>query len=189
MGTLGLGGILLFNFLRKEYVMVIFLVIIAAIIGLAVRFSQPGIEIVYPEQDTELAVQDFVIKTENGEITIGVSSWEEVVSLFPAGEMLGLSTIYRPAAGDCLFTFTEDENILNKMHIDTDHYITNRGIKVGDSFSAIEKQYGMNYARVISKEKPDYFEAVYGTENNIVFQIQNNHVEKIILQHDISVQK
>lgn len=177
----------MFNFIKKEYAIVVIVIVIAAVIGLAVRFSQPGIEIVYPEQNTELAVQDFLIKTEQGDISVGVSSWEQVTALFPEGEMLGLSTIYRPAANDCLFQFTEDENILNKMHINTDYFITNRGVKVGDSFSDVQIQYGLNCATVTSKNKPDYFEAIYGGENNIVFHIQNNNVIKIIIQHNISV--
>lgn len=177
----------MFNFIKKEYAIVVIVIVIAAVIGLAVRFSQPGIEIVYPEQNTELAVQDFLIKTEQGDISVGVSSWEQVTALFPEGEMLGLSTIYRPAANDCLFQFTEDENILNKMHIITEYFITNRGVKVGDPFSDVEKRYGLNYATVTSNDKPDYFEAIYGGENNIVFHIQNNNVIKIIIQHNISI--
>lgn len=175
------------NFIKKEYTKIALLIIIAAIIGLVVRFTQPELEIDYPEQDTVLSRNDFTVNCGNGEITVGVSSWEQVTALFPGGENLGLSTIYRPPAQDCLLQFTEDENILNKMHISSDRYMTSRGVKVGDPFSVAESNYGPDYAKIMSKEKPGYFEAVYGSgnNNNIVFQVRDNKVVKIILQHEI----
>ena len=179
----------MFKAFKREYKYLTIIIIITAIIGLIVRFSQPAVEIAYPESDAILTGQDFTIKTDHSEVTIGISRWEQVISAFPEGETLGLSTIYRPAAHDCLLTFTEDENILNKMHIDSNHYVTNRGIKVGDPFSSVEASYGKNYAQLTTKAKPDYFEAVYGSGNinNIVFQVQDNKVAKIILQHEISL--
>ncbi|NLB53673.1 MAG: hypothetical protein GX808_12175 [Syntrophomonadaceae bacterium] len=177
----------MFRVLKKEYITIAVVIIITAVIGLIVRFSQPGIEIVYPEKETVLAAEDFVIETDEGDIIIGDSSWDQVTAIFPDGEMLGLSTIYRPAGSYCLFQFTEDENILTRMHIDTDYFTTSRGVKVGDPVSALEKQYGPDYATVKSKDRTDYFEMIYGGENNIVFQIQNNKVAKIILQHEISL--
>lgn len=175
------------NFIKKEYTKIAVLIIVAAVIGLVVRFTQPGIEIDYPEQDTILSMDDFTVNYGNGQVTVGVSSWDQVTALFPGGESLGLSTIYRPPAEDCLLQFTEDENILNKMHISSEHFTTSRGVKVGDAFSVAESTYGPDCAKIKSKEKPDYFEAVYGSgnNNNIVFQVQDNKVVKIVLQHDI----
>jgi len=180
----------LLNFLKREYAKIAVVVIMAAIIGLIVRFTQPGLEIDYPEQDTVLTMEDFTIKTDQGEITVGVSSWDQVTAQLPGGETLGLSTIYRPPEKDCLLQFTEDENILNKMHIFADRFVTSRGVKVTDPFSAVEVSYGPNYTQIKSKDKPDYFEAVYGSGNNnsIVFQVQDNKIVKIILQHDIYLQ-
>lgn len=175
----------MFTATRKEYLYIALIVVITGIIGLAVRFSQPEIEISYPVQETILTAEDFAFQTEDGKIIVGVSSWDEVTALFPKGNNLGLSTIYRPLGDYCLFQFTEEENILDHMNIYTDFFITSRSIRVGDSLEAVQKQYGSDYATVKSKARPDYVELIYGGENNIVFQINNDKVAKIILQHNI----
>lgn len=175
------------NARRKEYAIIAAILIVTGAIGLAVRFTQPEVVINYPAQDAVLSMDDFTIKKDSGEVIVGVSSWDQVTAVFPHGETLGLSTIYRPPAQDCLLQFTEDENILNMMHISSDNYVTSRGVKVGDSFAAAEANYGPDYAKVTRQDKLNYFEAVYGSgnKNDIVFQVQDDKVVKIILQHEI----
>ncbi len=175
------------SLLKNDNTKIILIVLIVSVIGLAVRFTQPPLCIDYPEQDTILAMEDFTVRNGNGEVTVGFSSWDEAITVFPGGESLGLSTIYRPESDNCLLQFTEEENILDKMHIYGDQLTTNRGIKIGDSFDTAEACYGPDYARVTRADRQGYFEAVYGCGNNkdIVFQVQDQKVVKIILQQGI----
>ena len=95
-----------------------------------------------------------------------------------------MSTIYRPDNLDCLLTFTEEENILHKAHINDPGLCTSRGIKLGDSMTRVVDTYGKNYASVFESGNQKDIDMVYGYDNNnsIVFQIRNNKVNKIILQ-------
>lgn len=178
------------DFSKIDYVKITLLITLFTVIGLVVLFTQPALLVDYPENDTILTAEDFIVRNDIGEITVGLSSWDQVIKVFPEGENLGMSTIYRPLSNNCLLQFTKEENILDKMHIYGDYLTTNRGIKIGDSFAEVETCYGTNYAKVTQADRPGYFEAIYGCDDNndIIFKVQDQIVEKIILQRGISRQ-
>ncbi|MBC7075461.1 MAG: hypothetical protein H5T98_05215 [Syntrophomonadaceae bacterium] len=170
------------NLQRKEYYIVLLVVAVAVIIGSAIASSRSQLEVIYPEKETVLSPQDFVIDTDLGTLYIGNSTWNEVKNIFPQGKILGMSTIYRPENLECLLTFSEDENILQKMHIDTKTISTSRGIRLEDPFARVIEAYGENCAYVRLQGETSNFDAVYGNDDNIVFQVRNGKVKRIILQ-------
>lgn len=176
------------DFSQKDYIKITLLITFFTVIGLAVLFTQPALVVDYPENDTVLTAEDFIVRNDTGEITVGLSSWDQVIGVFPGGEILGKSTVYRPLSDNCLLQFTKEENILDKMHIYGDCLTTNRGIKIGDPFSYVEDCYGPDYVKLTREDRPEYFEALYGCDNknDIVFQVQDDKVVKIIIQKGIS---
>ncbi|NLB88423.1 MAG: hypothetical protein GX790_04235 [Syntrophomonadaceae bacterium] len=173
--------------MKKEYLIILITVVLVYAFGFYIANNQDPLDIVYPNEDAILDSNDFLVEFANGKLAIGSSSWEEVVQVFPEGKMLGMSTIYSPANIDALLTFTEDENILCRLHITDPSIATSRNIKTGDSFSKVVETYGPNYASVSKRGNKDDFDAVYyckENDNSIVFQIRNNVVERIVLQND-----
>ena len=171
---------------RYQYLIVIMIVVVVYAFGFYIANHQDPLDIVYPDTDTILGKNDFLVDFSTGQLKIGISDWDEVVQVLPQGKMLGMSTIYSPENLDILLTFTEDENILCKLHISDSSIMTNRAIKVSDPFSKVVEAYGPNYASVSKKGDKDNFDAAYGADNStsIIFQIRNNLVSKIILQRD-----
>lgn len=170
---------------RREYRAIIIIVILAALIGLYVVSTRSTLNIEYPEQLLVLADSDFTLNYNGYTIQIGQTPGEKVMSIFPEGKMLGISTVFSAGTDKILFTFTEDENIVHKVHIESPNLPTSRGSQVGDSFAAVTDAYGDNYAWVNAGNRSD-FDAVYGTDNNrcIVFQVRDDKVQRIILQLD-----
>jgi hypothetical protein len=171
---------------KKQYSIVLLLVIFAVLIGLIIPSHRLKLNVSYPHENTTLTEQDFLIETNNGTLQIGCSSFDEVIALLPEGKILGMSTIYKPDNLDCLFTFTEDEDILHRIHINTPALSTSRGIKVGEPFARAIKIYGSNYAKVNLLNESDDFDAVYGTDDNIIFQVRKNNITKIIIEKSMS---
>jgi len=172
---------------KKEIFGVIVIVLVVYAFGFYISSRAPQIEIIYPEQDTILSEQDYQIETTNGIIIIGKSTWDEVIKVFPDWKNLGMSTIMRPANQGCLLTFSEDENILIKIHIDGTKLTSPRGIKVGDSYTKILEKYGNNFTQVKKVGQDRDFDMIYGLnrENSVTFKISNNIVERIIIQREI----
>jgi len=170
---------------KKEFFGVLLIVLLAVVVGLWLISDRPVVEIIKAEKEMFLDKEDFYVSTDNGTIKVGESSWEDIKKLFPGGKMLGMSTIYQSKDGDCLFTFSEDENLLVIMHIESGDYATARGIKIGDSFARISEKYGPDCARVIMPNKAEDFDLVYGGEDNIVFQIRDNVVKRIVLEKEL----
>ncbi|MDD2509740.1 MAG: hypothetical protein PHP26_11590 [Syntrophomonas sp.] len=174
---------------RKEFIAVLLIVVLSVVIGLLLINQQSELQIIRPETEMLLDKEDFYVSTDKGSIRVGESSWEEIQKLLPGGKMLGMSTIYQSKEGDCLFTFSEDENLLLIMHIEGGDFATARGIKIGDSFDKISQEYGTDCARVIMPQKAEDFDLVYGGENNIVFQIRDNVVKRIVLEKELSLKQ
>lgn len=170
---------------RKEYRAIVFIVILAALIGLYVVSTRSSLNMEYPEHFLVLADSDFTLDYDGHAIQIGETPGEKVMSIFPEGKMLGISTVFSAGTDKVLFTFTEDENIVHKVHIESPNLPTSRGSKVGDSFAAVIDAYGEDYAWVNAGNSND-FDAVYGIDNKrcIVFQVRDNQVQRIILQLD-----
>lgn len=138
----------------------------------------------YPASFCILEASDFELKIGNLMLNIGASTWKDVAQIIPNGKFLGMSTIYQPDNLDCLLTFTKEENILQKAHINDPGLCTSRGIKLGDSMPAVIEAYGKDYAMVFESKKPENLDMVYGNDNNnsIIFQIRDYKVDKVILQ-------
>ncbi|MEN6463415.1 MAG: hypothetical protein ABFC94_18860 [Syntrophomonas sp.] len=169
---------------KKEYMMV--LVLLLLILGAGLIMSSRHSELVfkYPDHPAILNTNDFSVNTGNGILEIGKSSFADVAKLYPQGRTLGMSTVYSPKNSGCLFTFSKKSNILITIHINTNQTSTFRHITLNDSFASVVKAYGKNYARVSQKGDTANFDAVYGAESSIVFQIRNNLVKKIIIQKE-----
>lgn len=173
--------------IKTQYLIIIATIILVYTFGFYIAYDQDPLDIVYPSESAILDSNDFLVEFASGKLSIGSSSWEEVMKVLPDGKILGMSTIYSPANIDILLTFTEDENILCKLHITDPDIATSRNVKIGDSFSKVVECYGPNYATVSKRGDRDYFDAVYyNDENNhsIVFQVRNNVVERIVLQNE-----
>lgn len=169
----------------REYWTVALVVTVAAIIGLTVVSSKTPLNIHYPEKLVALEDADFRLTLGDHTFQVGQTPGETIMNALPQGKMLGLSTIYSVDQSRLLFTFTENENIWHKIHIETPQLITARGSRVGDAFAAVKSRYGESYAWVDAGSEDDY-DAVYGSDNNrcIVFQVRQGLVQRIILQND-----
>lgn len=172
---------------KKGNAYVVALVIIVFAFGFYISSRHPRVEIICPEHDTMLSEEDYQINTGNGILTMGRSTWDKVTRIYPRGENLGMSTIFRPDNPDCLLTFSEDENILIKMHIDSSELKSRRGLTVGDTPLLVEKQYGKNYTLIRNTADNSEFDMIYGKnrENSITFKFRDDKVDRIIIQREI----
>ena len=66
----------------KKYLYVSLLIILVIAIAVFIGSRSPEIDTVYPEQRLKLEPQDFAINTEQGQLIVGLSSWEEALSIF-----------------------------------------------------------------------------------------------------------
>jgi hypothetical protein len=170
---------------RREIVIIVVIIVVAFCLGLSVAGSRDSLNVHYPDQFAVLDDEDFELAWRNHEIHVGSTPGETVMELYPFGYMLGISTIFSLNEDNILFTFTEEENILHKAHIENPDLPTYRGIRVSDPFDLAVEQYGEQYAWV-DNGNPDDFDAVYGSDNSrcIVFQVRNGVITRIVLQND-----
>lgn len=169
----------------KFYVVVIVVLVFA--FGFYISSRSPRVEIITPEKDTILAEQDYHVDAGNGILIMGKSSWDEVSQVYPVLKDLGMSTIFRPDRHNCLLTFSEDENILIKMHIDGDEPASPRGVRVGDFYNLVEVHYGKYFTLIKNTGNDKDFDMVYGENrsNSITFKIKNLKVNRIIVQREV----
>jgi len=138
-----------------------------------------------PAQPTILSDSDFRVSGPYGILVVGQTTREEAYKLYPQGNGLGRSGVYRPQGQDILLTFTRKENILNRIDIGVSELSTARGLKANDSFDKVIEKYGSDYTRAYVKNKPQVFDAYYGSEQYILFKVENNVVRKIIIGHPL----
>lgn len=171
--------------LKKYFIPALFIFVFLIGVGLLLSSlrQQPVSE--YPDQLSPLNNTDFVIAGTDPALQVGVSSLDEVQLQFFGGKMLGRSGVYRPAGLDALFTFTKKTNILNKLDITGPGIETSRGVAVNDSFDKVVKIYGDGYVRSYVKSDLQTFDAIYGEEQCIVFNVKDNVVKKIVILHEI----
>jgi len=171
----------------KGRVYVIALVVVVFALGFYISSRHPRVDIICPEHDTVLSEEDYRVDTGKGLLVLGRSTWDEVGRIYPQGKSLGMSTIFRPDQPDCLLTFSEDENILVKLHIDGPELPSPRGAAAGDDYKLVEAQYGKDYTLIKSTDGSNYFDMVYGKnrENSVTFKIRHNKVDRIIIQREI----
>ena len=172
---------------KKGYMYVAIIFVLVFAFGFYISSRSPGVEISTPEKDTILSEQDYQVDTGNGILTMGKSTWDEVALVYPEGKNLGMSTIFRPKRHNCLLTFSEDENILIKMHIDGDEPASPRGVKVGEPYYLVKVPYGDDYTLIKNTGNDKDFDMVYGENrsNSITFKIKNQQVNRIIIQREV----
>jgi len=166
---------------KKETVLVVLIFISAILLCLWYSSRHTDIIRINPDQQTILADNDFIISSPTGSLIVGKSTRDEVKKIYPEGKDLGKSGVYRPSNQDLLLSFSRKENILIKMDIGNCDLSTSRGIKVNDSFDKVVEKYGPNYTRAYDKDKPQIFDAFYGSDKYILFKVDNNVVTKIII--------
>ncbi|MGI5921740.1 MAG: hypothetical protein ACOX6I_08400 [Syntrophomonadaceae bacterium] len=170
---------------KKEYMVVLIILLLAVATGFFMSSRHSRLVMKYPDQQAKLTEDDFSIITARGVLKVGSSSFAEVTRLYPQGKTLGMSTVYAPENSGCLFTFSKKENILIKIHIDSSEVSTFRHITVNQPFTKVVTAYGNNFARVSQQNDTDNFDAVYGSDDSIVFQVRDNMVKKIIVQKEV----
>ena len=172
---------------KKGYMYVAIILVLVFTFGFYISSRSPGVEISTPEKDTILSEQDYQVDTGNGILTMGKSTWDEVALVYPEGKNLGMSTIFRPKRHNCLLTFSEDENILIKMHIDGNEPASHRGVRVGDGYTLVEEYYGEDYTLIMKTGNDNDFDMVYGKNrvNSVTFKIKDLQVNRIIVQREV----
>lgn len=169
----------------KSYVIPsIFITVFLIAVVITVMQQRPVSE--YPEKLSLLNSSDFVIAGTDPVLQVGEANLGDVSLQFPGGKMLGRSGVYRPADINVLFTFTRKTNLLNKVDINDAGLATTRSISVNDSFDKVVNAYGDGYVRSYYKNDPQTFDAVYGEEQCIVFNVKDNQVKRIVILHDIN---
>ncbi len=172
---------------KKEYLFIVLLVLVVAGIGFISSSRYQHMQTDYPAKASIVKAEDFVLTNTQPNLIIGKSSWEEVQKCYPEGKTLGMSTVYRPNHIPAIFTFTKKSNLLTKVDIQGPGLPTARGVEVGDSYDKLVKTYGSGFIRSYAKNDPATFDAIYGSNEYIVFHISQERVEKIVLSS--SVQK
>jgi hypothetical protein len=133
-----------------------------------------------PNQQTVLTDNDMMVASSGGKLIVGKSTRDDAMKVFPGGDNLGLSGVYRPKDLDCLLSFSKDD-VLIRMDIGVGDLSTSRGIKVNDSFDKVVEQYGNGYTKSYDEKTPEIFDAYYGSDQYILFKIENNSVKKIYI--------
>lgn len=169
---------------KKEYYIIILIFVVLFVVGLYSSMhnmpeykTQSGPTIVLPPED-------FVVQTSAGAITPGRSTFQEVTALFPQGNTLGMSTVYRPTGQPFFFEFSKKENVLTVIQIEGKSLSTARGINVGDSLERVIAAYGDNYSST-SMAGAGVVDMSYGQTDKIIFKIDNKVVSKIVVQHQV----
>jgi len=166
---------------KKESWVVVFILIVALLISIILSSNHADIIREIPDQVAILTDNDMMVPTPSGKILIGKSSRDDVMKIYPDGNDLGKSGVYHPSNLDCLFTFSRQENVLIRMDIGVSDLSTSRGIKVNDSFEKVVGKYGNGYTKAYDKNKPQIFDAYYGSDQYILFKIEDNLVKKIYI--------
>jgi hypothetical protein len=171
---------------RKESLFVLFVFVAVILMFSLLSSRSPYVVTEAPDQQTILGDNDMVVPSFSGDIIVGKSTRDEVMKIFPEGKNLGRSGLYRPNNLDCLVTFSRNENVVVRMDIGPSDLATSRGIRANDSFDKVVEKYGSNYTKTYYKEKPQIFDAYYGSDQYILFKIENNIVKKILVGSPIS---
>lgn len=166
---------------KKESMLVIFIFITAVLICIMISSHHANIITDYPDQPTVLSENDMQVSAPSGILTVGKSTRDQVMNIYPDGNNLGRSGIYRPNELDCLLTFSRNEDVLIRIDIGLCDLSTSRGIKVNDSFDKVIEKYGKGYIKAYDKDKPQIFDAYYGSDQYILFKVEDNIVKMIYI--------
>lgn len=167
---------------HKKEAWIVALIVLAAVVFFS-YISSTHAEVVLekPPETAALTTNDFTISTPAGSLVVGQSSRSEAMQVYPQGQNLGRSGVYRPKNLDCLLTFTKHEDILVRMDLGPGSSATAREIKAGDTFDQVVAKYGTNFTKAYDKMTPNIFDAYYGADRYILFKIEDNIVQKIFI--------
>lgn len=166
---------------KKESWLVACLVVASVMLFAWISFGQAQVIRENPPAATILSPGDFVITTRGGSLTVGQTNRAQAMQVFPVGNILGTSGLYRPHDSGCLLTFSEPEQILIRMDLNPGYLATSRGIKANDSFDKVVAAYGSNYTKAYEEPTPNIFDAYYGSDRYILFKVKDNVVEQIFI--------
>ncbi|MEA4925988.1 MAG: hypothetical protein VB084_11830 [Syntrophomonadaceae bacterium] len=166
---------------KKEYIVVAVIFIFAVVIFSYISQNHPDIIRENPEQAMVLHQSDMTVATSSGILMVGKTTRAEAMLVFPEGENLGRSGLYRPKDLDCLLSFSKKEDVLIRIDLGQCDLSTSRGIKVNDSFDKVLAQYGNGFTKAYDKTTPQIFDAYYGADQYILFKIENNMVKQIYI--------
>lgn len=174
---------------KKDYLFIIAVLIVVCGIAFLSSNSYQRLVNEYPDQIVQLTADDFRLANTVPPIDLGESTGKEVKQVFPQGKTLGMSSVYRPAGQDNVFTFTKNSDVLTKVDISGSGLTTARGIAFHDSFDKVVKAYGKGYVKSYKKNDPQSFDAIYGEKQYIVFHVKDGVVQRIVLQYPVTDKK
>jgi len=166
---------------KKEYMVVGIIFIAAVIIFSFISRNHEDIIRETPDQSAVLTDNDMIVTGSLGKLMVGKSTREDAMKVFPEGENLGKSGLYRPKDLDCLLSFSKQEDVLIRVDIGICDLATSRGIKANDSFDRVVELYGNGYTKAYNKNTPQNFDAYYGSDKYVLFKIEDNLVKKIFI--------
>jgi hypothetical protein len=166
---------------KKEYMVVVIIFIAAVLMFSLISRNHADIITETPNQSAILNDNDMTVANATGNLIVGRSTRDEVMQVYPDGDNLGRSGLYRPKNMDCLLSFSKKEEVLIRVDIGFCDLSTSRGIKANDSFDKVVDQYGDGYTKSYDKKTPQIFDAYYGSDQYILFKIENNLVKKIYI--------
>lgn len=168
----------------REALIVAGLVVVVALVGLCVSYTNYRARIDYPASQLHLEENDFHVTSPRGSIVVGKESLTSLQQAFGKGKFLGMSTIYYPLGKEFRVWFTKKQDIIWIFETTDPAFSTARGIKVGDSVDKIVSAYGLSYARIsIKGSSQNYYDLVYGVsaEGTITFRMTNDHLAKLVV--------
>ena len=166
---------------KRESLLVLLIVIPVVLMFAFMSSRAPEVVVIDPPQPMILADQDLVLAMPGGSIKVGSTTRDEVMTVFPSGRDLGRSGMYHPAGLDLYVTMSRNEEVVIRLDIGDPEVTTSRGIRPTDSFDQVVAMYGPNYTRAYDTADPQKFDAYYGSEQYVLFKVEDNVVKKIMI--------
>lgn len=167
---------------EKRESLIVLLIVVPVVLMFAFMSSRaPEVVVIDPPQPTILVAQDLVLGMPGGNVKVGSTTRDAVMTVFPSGQNLGRSGMYHPAELDLYVTMSRNEEVVVRLDIADPKVTTSRGIRPNDSFDQVVAKYGPNYTRAYDTAAPQKFDAYYGGEQYVLFKVENNVVKKILI--------
>jgi hypothetical protein len=166
---------------RKEYMIVAIIFTTAVLIFSYISLNHADIIREAPDQAAILQPSDMTVATNSGTLMVGNTTREDAMLFFTNGTNLGRSGLYRLQDQDCLLSFSKKEDVLIRVDLGQCDLSTSRGIKVNDPFDKVLALYGNGFTKAYDKKTPQMFDAYYGSDQYILFKVENNVVMHIYI--------
>lgn len=166
---------------KRESLLVLLIVIPVVLMFLYISSSAPEVVVIDPPQQTELADQDLILSGPGGSVMVGRTTRDELMNIFPDGQNLGRSGMYHPDGLDLYITMSRKEEVVIRIDIADSGLTTARGISTADSFDEVTQKYGTDYTLAYDAASPQKFDACYGTDQYVLFKVEDNLVRKILI--------